>query len=350
MLKCLSSSCSSLLENVVLGLGNIAGDKLQWRNYLLMSQVDQDLVALYYRLDKSTDVELVKTLAWALSNLMRGCPAPPLCHVSVVLPVFCDLLQCSNEAFLSKALWGLTNIAKGGLDRGLLVIEAGCLPKAVECVAYGNRMVHLPAVNLVGEISMGDFLQIEGLFELNILDKLSYIIMSRDSEVRRQIFWVLSNITADSAEHSCKVLNSQIIYLALKGLTDTNLEVRREASYIFRNLAYEASVEQALKLVAIGVVPLLKAALDYEEDTRCILNLLDVIRVLLYYGEEDAGSLDNPISQLFCKLRIDEVFDQLVVHSNVCVVESVQLLMARYFELSEDDMDLTNAPEEFQFS
>mmetsp|Transcript_3698 Transcript_3698/g.7912 ORF Transcript_3698/g.7912 Transcript_3698/m.7912 type:complete len:353 (+) Transcript_3698:512-1570(+) len=352
MLSCLTCDNLRLLEHAVLALGNIAGDRVEWRNYLLRMQTDEALVSLYYRLGKSADLELMKRLAWTLSNLVRGEPSPQMTHIYTILPVFSELLNGTNEFLISKALWGLSHIARGGVQCAELVINSNCLPKAVECVAYGNRMVHLPAINLVGQISSGDYQQTEELFTLNILDKLSFIIMSRDSEVRKQTFWVLSNLTADSTSQASRVINSQIIYLALKGLTDRDTEVRREATYVFRNIALEAKPEQVMKLVAIGIIPILRESLDNEADSRSIFNLMDVIRVILYYGDQEGSGLTNSMCEQFCSVGIAEVFEQLLQHDNKDVVESVKGVIECYFEEVDDEMDLISGeePQEFQFS
>jgi hypothetical protein len=334
----------------VLCLGNIAGDRVEWRNYLLKMQADQALVGLYMRLGTAADLELTKRLAWALGNLIRGDPPPCAIHVYEILPVFCDLLNSPNESLLAKALWGLSHIAKGGLACTQLVINAKCLPKAVECLTHSNRLVHLSAASLVGQVSLGDNDQTEQLFALDVLEKLSFIILSRDPEVRRQSFWVLSNLTADSSLHASQVINSSIIFLSMKGLTDEDTEVKREASFVFRNIGFEINKPQAFRLASIGIVPVLKDALQDEEDPRIILNLADLARVLLYYGKSDEASNENPMRDLFCSHGVLEVFAKLFSHPNSSVVNTVQGILECYFELVDDDCMVEEVPDLFQFS
>jgi hypothetical protein len=333
----------------LLCLGNVAIDKVEWRNYLLQLQTARAVVDLYCRLGKSADIDLLKQIAWTLGNLVLGEPAPHLSHISLVLPVLCDLLQSANEALLARALRGLSYIAKGGLACVQMVVNANCLATAVHCVAHSNRLVHLPAVNLVGQVSTGEYEHTEALFALNILDKLCCIIMSSHSEVRRLTYWVLSNLTADSPSQACRVVNSPILYPALKGLTDTNQDVRLEASYVFRNISFEATAEQATTLLSVGIVPIIKEALDCEADPQIILNLIEVAAMLLYYGEREAAV--NPISEEFCELGMTDVFNQLLSHENDEVERTVKKIIRRYFEVVDDELAMEEErPEQFQFS
>jgi hypothetical protein len=208
----------------------------------------------------------------------------------------------------------------------------------------------LSAASLVGQVSLGDNEQTEQLFALNILEKLSYILLSRDKEVRRQSFWVLSNLTADSSLHASKVVNSSIIFLSMKGLTDEDTEVKREASFVFRNIGFEINKPQALQLASIGVVPVLRDALQDEEDPRIILNLADFARVLLHYGKSEGASYASPMQDLFDKHGVLEVFVKLSTHPNSSVVNTVQGILEGYFESVDDDSMVEEVPEHFQFS
>lgn len=352
MLQVLASEHYRLLEHAVLCLGNIAGDKVEWRNYLLRMDADVYLIQLYYRVGKTSDLELVKRLAWVLNNLVRGTPAPQMNYICNILPIFSDLLKSTSNSLISKALLGLSNVMKGG---GLacieLVINTGCIPKAVECVLCESRQVHLPAINLLGQISLGDFHHTELLFSLQILDKLSFTILSQDSEVRKQTFWVLSNLSADSAEQSHKIIESPIVFPALKGLLDADLEIRRECSYVFNNLICEASDDNVMKLVEAGLISTITTSLDDETDPRTVLNLLEAVEKVLSIGKppEDSDRL-NLLSEQFYALGITSIFEFLLSHDNDKVVDKVQTILDTYFESDDNEMDLIEVPQEFHFS
>ena len=54
----------------------------------------------------SLPLAALRTCVWALSNLVRGKPAPPLATVSSALPILAELSRVDDEEVLTDVCWG----------------------------------------------------------------------------------------------------------------------------------------------------------------------------------------------------------------------------------------------------
>lgn len=78
---------NDLAEQALWGIGNVAGDNTSYRDQLIDYGAINSLLNLYNRITKK-NFDIMKVLAWVLSNLCRGKPLPKLEKVRNAIPVF----------------------------------------------------------------------------------------------------------------------------------------------------------------------------------------------------------------------------------------------------------------------
>lgn len=96
-------------------LGNIAGDKPEYRDMIL--KIDGGLEGLLLNMTNPSCVAMQRNVAWTLSNLCRGKPATDLNLIKPALQVFAHLLKtCDDEETIVDIAWACSYISDGPND------------------------------------------------------------------------------------------------------------------------------------------------------------------------------------------------------------------------------------------
>lgn len=97
-----------------------------------------------------------------MSNLCRNKnPAPPFNRISVLLPIFANLLQHADRQILADASWAISYLTDEDNDKIQAVIDAGCVPHLVRLLDCNDPNIIVPALRSVGNIVTGNDHQVE---------------------------------------------------------------------------------------------------------------------------------------------------------------------------------------------
>lgn len=105
------SADGALREQCIWCIGNIAGDSPKFRDVVFGAA--GAVQALLLNAQHPETPGLLANVAWTLSNLCRGKPAPAVASVAPLVPALVYLVGLSEPAVLADALWGLSYLTEG---------------------------------------------------------------------------------------------------------------------------------------------------------------------------------------------------------------------------------------------
>jgi len=145
----------NIREQAAWCIGNVAGHSKEYREALL--SIPELVSAMIGNLEMPSTPNLLKNVAWAVSNLCRGNH-----HAQIIQPFLvalvnnlhrCEDLSVDEDPRID-ILWALSHIAKGGEDRVIALVNAGAIPYLVRIVErhVHNKKMLIPTLQCIRSI------------------------------------------------------------------------------------------------------------------------------------------------------------------------------------------------------
>lgn len=222
----------------VWALGNIVGDGTENRDRVLEAGALPIILDLLQTSSSSTKLDMVRNVAWILSNVFKRQPRPPFEMMKQSMPVLCKLLQLSDDEVVKDTCWTFSFIADGPTDRIQLVINNGVLPRIAEILKRFRAKPEItrPAVRILGSVAAGDDLQTQAVLLSGALEAFPELLKSPKDALIKDVCWTISNLTAGNDQQIQSVIDADLIP-ALVGLCYAkNLSIRKEALWAVGNV------------------------------------------------------------------------------------------------------------------
>ena len=342
----LTDTGDRLFEQALWGLGNIAGDSPECRDAVLGSgMLDACLLRL---MGKVVSLHSLRNGTWAISNLCRGKPAPPLPQVSPALPYLAKAITTSDVEVLSCGLWSLSYMGDGDPSRVQAVIDAGVVPRVVECLMHEDVSISNPALRCIGSIVSGDDTQTSVALDAGLLPAMPSLLTSIKRVIRKEACWTLSNITAGSTDQVQLVMNHGLVPMLVHAMADAEDEIAKEAAWAVANaLLCGGSSEQVVAL--LGVAGLLSALAGHASnpDEQLALMCLKGIEVALHAGASMNTDQDgvNPVVVVLEECGGLDAIERAQQHPSDEVFHQAASILQKYFVVEDgdggDDVQLT---------
>jgi importin subunit alpha-6/7 len=203
----LKHDCPHVREQAGWCLGNIAGDKNEFRDMLLQNKSVVD--GMIVNLEEPHSSSLLQNLCWSVSNLCRGKPQPPISAIRpFIYPLYSVIRRCidsfanntiaeegcSLHSMISDAMWCMSYLSDGDNSRIQIVLEeceniVGCLNDIMKQANKIDRSLLIPAVRCIGNLVSGTHEQTSVVVTSGVL---KYIPLLLENPSVRFFFHVLT--------------------------------------------------------------------------------------------------------------------------------------------------------------
>lgn len=335
-----------LTEHAIWGIGNIAGENVDgecpYRNRIIELDIIEKLTNLVLTAKLSKKMKVV--ISWTLGNIARFKPELSMGIVQEIIPAARKLLRSKNKEVVVNALWTLSHIsANGSSTRIQAIINNDILKLVVPRLKEPVSRIQHPALRVVGNVLLGDFVQSQTVLSMKILDDITGLLSSTDKKVRHEAYWALSNITAGTKDQVKDVISQPVIIVAMKGLNDPVFNVRKEASWVFSNIIFTGAREDKLALVDLDIFTHLRESYSNSDPRYLMVTYIQNILDLTDGIFKSARESDNPedlikVKNQFVESGCLDEFEKLQTHMSEEVNSRVLQILKDTFGLESEEM------------
>ncbi|EKF37915.1 importin alpha, putative [Trypanosoma cruzi marinkellei] len=332
----LSSENADCRDQGAWAIGNIAGDGVRCRDLALQYNALPALLQVITTPDQP--INALRNATWAISNLTRGKPAPPLDSVSIALPVLSGLLYHSDKEVVTDAAWAISYISDGSWDRVQAVIDAGVVPRMVEFLSSPLMPLQTSAVRTVGNIASGNNEQTQLIINCGFLSVLGGLLTHCKRDIRKEACWTVSNIAAGTLPQIEALITSNVFPLVIKCLEGPDLDVKKEAIWSVANVVLCGIVPHLRYLLECNVIPALCDALSLHE-TKILTIALEALTGFLQLGDDDvrAGiSEENMVAQAMIACGGVNAIERIQTLTDNNLYSMALSILETYFNVEEN--------------
>jgi len=348
LLGLLSSDSVEAREQAVWCVSNIAGDCAAFRDTLLNCGAMGRVLEMIEVTAVAGQMGPLRNATWALSNLVRGKPAPARDHVLPALPTLSKLLHLEDAELLADTAWALAYIAEA--DNGFIdaIAAAGCVPRMLHVLERGAKTVQVPALRALSNMLTGSDEATQAVLEGGFMRIVYPFITAERSRTRKEACWALSNVAAGTPAQIDALMATPLVGAAIARLGLDEYDVKKEALWTVANILHAYKSEPCVKtasraagLVEAGVIAPLVKMLGVS-DVSIVKLALEACANLLAAGDElTRGKGSNPFVVQFDEAEGVEKLEALQEHENSGIYDkAVAILEAHFGEDDDEDENL----------
>lgn len=199
-IQLLSSPHIEVVEQVIWGIGNIAGDSPMTRDSVLNSGALEKIASVLEVAQPGTS--FMRNASWAVSNMCRGRPQPSYNLVRGAIPCLIKVL-CENdkENIITDICWALSYLSDSAQQRLGDLLKPQLIIRLIQLMRHENCAIAIPCLRTIGNIVTGDDSQTQLAIDASLIPTLADLLQHPKKTVRKESCWVLSNITAGTEQH-----------------------------------------------------------------------------------------------------------------------------------------------------
>lgn len=263
-----------------------------------------------------------------------------------------------DEQVLKDACLGLCQLFGEGIqnDRIQAILEANVVPKLVALLRPSKSRsvpisVQSAALQVLGNVACGDDRQTQVVIDSNALPCLRALLSSADRGIRKEVCWIVSNIT-ESSHQVQDVLDADILPPLLKLLDNQDAACREDATWVLFNLSSNRDPSQIAYLAEKNGVRALCNLLTCSKELDVLWKgcstvaavALKGLRNILISGQIASASDPsgyNKMASLVAEAHGVERIEALTTHVSLDVRTRARLLLERMFGAEPTTADLS---------
>lgn len=310
LIKIIHPDAPNCIEHSLWGLANLAGDCQEFRNEILK----EGILGLMSELLKSsgTQIVLLRVIAWLMCNLCRGIMNYSMEIVEQMVFIIKKITILTHDpSCISECLWGANYVGQGDNNHIECIIRANFVTLAFKYLTPETPDTLLtPALRTAGCVATGSNDQTQLVINLGILDRLLPLIKSSANEIRKEVYWILSNIAVGTPRQITTLISHPIMSEALKGLLETDQNIFTEVGWFFSNLSKKSHLDQILVLDELSILNYLKEGYR-KQNAEFIKHMLELTVALLSAGRQLSDSKGVIANEMAVKFRDTGCLDVL---------------------------------------
>ncbi len=356
----------TVVDQAVWALGNIAGDCEMTRDSVLHEDIIPILEGLVEKYSVSKNhIKILRNLVWLIANLSRGRNPPPETTVMETIEhLVRKLVFIDDKEVVMDCFWSLSYIADVSKSLTNVVLNSAVIRRAHDLLGAFSRMLlsertddadvetpHLekigmytvcPIIRMLGNMITNSDEATDAIIQGGFLDFFRVIYYNyygkRLPRIRKEICWVLSNVTAGTPEQVEYVINGDFLGMLVESLTKYELYVKKEACYAVKNMlfycAHNHNYLQRLldHNVLYGLQSLMDAVLNFPD---MLVQILDSVKYALEAGEEIRKQAnENPVvREMIDSGFVDQIENLQDTHAqNESILDKAYKIIIDYFE------------------
>ncbi len=161
--------------------------------------------------------------------------------------------------------------------------------------------------------------------------------MSKFPNIKKEVAWGLSNISAGNYTHAMKVLDSQLFHVIVSFLSGSDYRVTRESLWVICNICSCCNFEISAKLLKNGALESMINLINNTNDPRFLIPILEAFRSVLQSEEhltnlsEIHKNLENPFKNFFERYNITDILEHLQGNQSKEVYQLSLEILEKYF-------------------
>eukprot|EP00178_Gracilaria_changii_P023792 TRINITY_DN718_c0_g1_i1.p1 TRINITY_DN718_c0_g1~~TRINITY_DN718_c0_g1_i1.p1 ORF type:complete len:2019 (+),score=268.01 TRINITY_DN718_c0_g1_i1:1349-7405(+) len=292
-----------------------------------------------------------------MQTSQHPCRAEQVRKSAIDLALLLDEKQ--EEQVLKDACLRLCQLFGEGIqnDRIQAILEANVVPRLVALLRSSKSRpvptsVQLAALQVLGNVACGDDQQTQVVIDSDALPCLRALLSSSDRQIRKEVCWIVSNIT-ESSHQVQDVLDADILPPLLKLLDNQDAACREDATWVLFNLSSNRVPGQISYLAEKNGVRALCNLLTCQKELDVLWKgcgtvaavALKGLRNILVSGQLTASSDANGYNEmaaLVAEAHGVERIETLTTHTSGDVRNRARLILERMFGTEPTNCDVSH--------
>uniref|UniRef100_A0AC35U1A4 Importin subunit alpha n=1 Tax=Rhabditophanes sp. KR3021 TaxID=114890 RepID=A0AC35U1A4_9BILA len=328
----------NLIEQALWAIANITGDSSQLRDYAISEGLLEVLTDLIKNAH-TTKVELVRVMAWTLSNLCRHKnPHPSPMAIKKILPNIHILMEHQDKAVRQDACWALSYMSDGPDEQIALVASEKTLQILLDMLKSKVDSWVAPALRVFGNIATGaDFLT-QYVVDCGALNVLPSLMEKKKATIIKECAWLISNIAAGSQGQIQAIIESKCLEHVFQTFYNGDHKSIFECSWVVSNIVQGGTTNQILALREYGGIAALCSQLN-APNAEVTVNILDTLKGIL---DASRSVSDQVLAKTTTEIEecngLDKI-EALQQQENDNIYKSSYEIISEFFNTGDDDFD-----------
>ncbi|KAJ3432086.1 importin subunit alpha-4 [Anaeramoeba flamelloides] len=343
----ISNTDSNLVENILICLGNIILDKIEYRDQFLESDYVPRILDQF---ENFYSLNLLPLATWTILNLCKRRPTADFSYTQQLIPIFVELLDTDERKTLKNVCNGLSYLSKQPENHAVLV-EFGAIKKLIELLSKDKESGIYYSLLVLNNFACGDESQLQELINLGILENLyENYTNSTHTRTKMQILLILSNLCCGNDLQLENIIESEIIFHVMEISKSEKFpkELIIETAWVLHNCFYSTNAGLIKSLIDIdGLGYLIKLVENHHKDP-------DFMEPCLIAIEKIMKNFPNKVLDIIENSNVLELLEKLQNSKYEITSEYSEKIIQNYYEMQEkmlekDISSNTNTKSEYKF-